>query len=80
MTSAPGSDQGSLPKSPDHAVDPSPAPESWKSTADATTKLATNLEEELSDPLPPLKSVIGGLSAILTHCNVRSTSPELSRP
>jgi len=74
MSSVPGRDQDSLLESPDHAVGPSPAPESesdWKSTADAV--------EEPSDPLPPLKSVIGGLSAILTHCGVRSISPELSR-
>lgn len=83
MTFVPGEDQGNLPKSLDHAVDPSPAPESerdWKSTADATTKLTTNLVEKPSDLLPPLESVIGGLSAILIHCDVRSTSSKLSPP
>ena len=42
----------------------------WKSTAYATTKLAINLVKESSDVFPPLKSVAGGLSAILNHCDV----------
>ena len=42
----------------------------WK-TAYATTKLAINLVKESADAFPPLKSVVGGLSAILDHCDVR---------
>ena len=45
----------------------------WKSTAYSTTKLAINMVKESSDVFPPLKSVVGGLSAILQHCDVRST-------
>ena len=41
-----------------------------KSTAYATTKLAINMVKESSDAFPPLKSVAGGLSAILNHCDV----------
>ena len=70
----PGRDQSSLPGSSDHTVDPRKTPESksdWKSTAYATTKLAINLVKESSDAFPPLKSVAGGLSAILNHCDVR---------
>jgi len=52
----------------------------WKTTAYATTKLAINLVKESSDVFPPLKSVVGGLSAILNHCEVRPTSPGLYRP
>ena len=44
----------------------------WKSTAYSTTKLAINLVKESADVFPPLKSVVGGLSAILNHCDVRS--------
>ena len=40
-------------------------------TTYATTKLAINLVKESSDVFPPLKSVVGGLSAILDHCEVR---------
>ena len=46
----------------------------WGSTAYATTKLAINLVKESADVFPPLKSVAGGLSAILDHCDVRFTS------
>ena len=64
-------------------VDPRVVPESksdWKSTAYATTKLAINLVKESSDAFPPLKSVAGGLSAILDHCDVRLISFGLRRP
>ena len=60
-----------------YTVDPTAAYErrpSWKSTAYASTKLAINMVKESSDAFPPLKSVAGGLSAILQHCDVRSTS------
>jgi hypothetical protein len=46
---------------------------SWKSTAYSTTKLAINMVKEASDVFPPLKSVVGGLSVILQHCDVRFT-------
>ena len=42
----------------------------WKSTSYATTKLAINMVKESSDAFPPLKSLAGGLSAILNHCDV----------
>jgi hypothetical protein len=75
--SVPGTDQSSLPKSSGYTADPETAPESksdWGSTAYATTKLAINLVKESSDVFPPLKSILGGLSAILDHCDVRSIS------
>jgi hypothetical protein len=62
-------------KSSNYIVDPTAAYEkkpSWKSTAYATTKLAIDMVKESSDVFPPLKSVVGGLSAILQHCDVRS--------
>ena len=83
IPSVPGRDQSSLQKSSDHAVDPGAAPESksnWNSTAYAATKLAINIVKESSDVFPPLKSVVGGLSAILDHCEVRWISPRLCRP
>ena len=43
----------------------------WKSTAYATTKLVINLLKESADAFPPLKSAVGGVSAILDHCDVR---------
>ena len=36
--------------------------------------------KESSDVFPPLKSVAGGLSAILDHCEVNSISSEQYRP
>ena len=60
---------------PEHTVKPGTADENkqdWKSTAYAATKLAINIVKESSDTFPPLKSVVGGLSAILDHCDVRS--------
>jgi len=74
--SVPGRDQsdGDHPEPPGHTVDPratSKGKSSWVSTAYATTKLAINLVKESSDVFPPLKSVAGGLSAILSHCDVR---------
>jgi hypothetical protein len=60
--------------SDDKTTDPCPAPKdksNWKATTYATTKLAINLAKESADAFPPLKSVVGGLSAILKHCDVR---------
>ena len=60
--------------SDDKITDPCAAPKdksNWKATTYATTKLAINLAKESADAFPPLKSVVGGLSAILKHCDVR---------
>lgn len=73
IPSVPGRDKG-LPEIPGDTVDPEVVPENkpdWKSTAYATTKLAISMVKESSDAFPPLKSVAGGLSAILDHCDVR---------
>ena len=37
-----------------------------------TAKLTINLVKESADTFPPLKSVAGGLSAILDHCDVQT--------
>ena len=52
----------------------------WKTTAYSTTKLAINLVRESSDVFPLLKAVAGGLSAILQHCDVRTTHPVTHHP
>ena len=51
-----------------------------KSTVYATTKLAINLVKESLNALPPLKSVVGGLLAILNHCEVCPMAPRLCHP
>ena len=64
--------------SSDDTVDLGTAPKSKssrKSTAYSATKLAIHMVKESSDVFPPLKSVAGGLSAILKHCDVWSISP-----
>ena len=70
----PGKDENSQPElSSDHTTDPKAVSENkpgWGSTAYATTKLAINITKESADAFPPLKSVLGGLSAILKHCDV----------
>ena len=70
----PGKDENSQPElSSDHTTDPKAASENkpgWGSTAYATTKLAINITKESADAFPPLKSVLGGLSAILKHSDV----------
>ena len=58
-----------------YTIDPSAAygkKTSWKSTAFSATKLAINMVKESSDVFPPLKSVVGSLSAILKNCDVWS--------
>jgi hypothetical protein len=73
----------SVPSDVHLTVDPVAAHENkstWKSTAYSTTKLAINMVKESSDVFPPLKSVVGGLSAILQHCDVRSISLTPPRP
>ena len=57
-------------------IDPSAAYEkkpNWKSTVYASTKVVIDLVRESSDLCTPLKSVAGGLSAILKHYDVRYT-------
>jgi hypothetical protein len=79
----PGSSQSNLPEPSGHTADSEAAPErksNWMSTASATTKLAINVVKESSDVLPPLKSVAGGLSAILNHYEVHSIPSRLYRP
>jgi len=74
--------QSGHPESSDH-VDKRTASENksdWKSTTYATTKLAINLVKESSDVFPPLKSVAGGLTAILDHCEVCLIYHNLCRP
>ena len=78
----PGSDQSSLPGPSGRVVDSratSKNKSDWKSTTYAATRLAINLVKESSDVFPPLKSVAGGLLAILNHCEVRPASPRLCR-
>ena len=47
---------------------------SWKSTAYASVKVVADVVKESSDVFPPLKSVVGGLTAILKHYDVRPAS------
>ena len=57
-----------------YVIDPSAAYENksnWKSTAYASTKLVIDVVKESSDIFTPLKSVAGGLSAVLKHYDVR---------
>ena len=44
----------------------------WKNTASSAAKLFLRTVERTSDAFPPLKSVAGGLCAILDSCEVRS--------
>ena len=58
-----------------HIVDPTAAYENkpnWKPTLYASAGLVIDLLKESSDAFAPLKSVVGGLSAIIKHCDVRS--------
>jgi hypothetical protein len=57
-----------------HALDPTVAYENkpnWKSTLHASAGLVIDVLKESSDAFTPLKSVTGGLSAILKHYDVR---------
>ena len=45
----------------------------WKHTTSSAAKLFLRTVKEASDVFPPLKSVAGGLCAILDNCEVRST-------
>ena len=44
----------------------------WKHTTSSAAKLFLRTVKEASDAFPPLKSVAGGLCAILDNCEVRS--------
>ena len=57
-----------------YTVDPTAAYENkpnWKSTLHASAGLVIDVLKESSDAFTPLKSVAGGLSAILKHYDVR---------
>jgi len=72
-----GKKQSERPSLSIYTIDPSAAYEkktSWKSTAFSATKLAINIVKDSSDVFPPLKSVVGSLSAILKICDVCSIS------
>lgn len=66
---------------PGHAiVTPKHKPD-WKNTTSSAVKLLIRTAERASDALPPLKSAVGGLCAILESCEVlslrlRSPSPQ----
>ena len=45
----------------------------WKRTVSSAAKLALRTVREASDAFPPLRSVAGGLCAILDNCEVRSS-------
>ena len=45
---------------------------SWKSVAYSSTKVVIDVVKESSDIFPPLKSIAGGLAAILKHYDVGS--------
>ena len=45
----------------------------WKHITSSAAKLFLRSVKEASDAFPPLKSVAGGLCAILDNCEVRST-------
>ena len=64
-------------KSPDRTIDEGAVNQnepSWMSTAYSSTKVVIDVVKESSDVFPPLKSVAGGLAALLKHCDVRSLS------
>ena len=68
-----GTEHDKRSKPSEHAVKPSATHENGsnrKPTAYSTTNLAINVVEESADAFPPLKSVVGSLSAILDHCDV----------
>ena len=57
-----------------YIVDPTAAYENkpdWKSTLYASTGLVIDVVKESSDVFTPLKSVVGGLSAVLRYYDVR---------
>ena len=66
---------------PNRGVEPSAAADkdesNWKYTASATAKLILRTVKESSDAFPPLKSVAGGLCAILENSEVQYASHSL---
>ena len=48
--------------------------ESFGATIYASANVVIDVAKESSDVFPPLKSVVGGLSAVLKHYDVCSTS------
>jgi hypothetical protein len=71
--SVPGIDEIKPVELSSYTVDPTAAYENkpdWKSTLQASAGLAIDVLKESSDVFTPLKSVAGGLSAILKHYDV----------
>jgi hypothetical protein len=70
---APNVDQNKPAKYLRYMVDPTAAykKSNWKSTLHASAGVAIDILKESSDAFTPLKSVVGGLSAILKHYDVR---------
>ena len=67
-------DTNNPPRLSSYGVNPTAAYENksnWKSTLYAGAKLAIDVVKEASDACTPLKSVAGGLSAVLKYCDVR---------
>ena len=74
MQSVVGTGQDEQSKLSENAVNPSATNEdvlSPNSTGHSVTKVAIDLVKERAETFPPLKSVMGILSAILNHCDVR---------
>ena len=74
LLSVPDTNKSEPVKLSSYAVDPSAAygnNSTWKSTTYASTKLVIDVVKESSDVFAPLKSVAGGLSAVLKYYDVR---------
>ena len=70
-TPIPNIDKGKPVKLSSYTVDPTAAYKpDWKSTLHASAGLVVDVLKESSDAFTPLKSVAGGLSAILKHYDV----------
>jgi len=72
----PLTDAAGDPVAPDYAHDNATTPKDepgWISTTSSAAKLLLRAVERASDAFPPLKSVAGGLCAILDSCEVWST-------
>ena len=71
---APNADESKPVELSSYIVDPTAAYENkpdWKSTLYASTGLVIDVVKESSDVFTPLKSVVGGLSAVLRYYDVR---------
>ena len=65
-------------ESSDHTFDEGAATQnesSWIAAAYSSTKVVIDVVKESSDVFPPLKSVAGGLAAVLKHYDVWFLSP-----